>query len=170
MDNGLNNYTGMKDKKYWTAEEVATLKRMFQDHLLKEIAEHIGRTKYAVAVKAYHLGLKKAQHPFKKNIPAGDILWLKLNFKHLTNDLLCMRLKISHSTLHRLARQYGLTKSPEFMKDTHAFTVKKAHESHIRNGTYPPKGVPHPNFAGSEKYQFKKGQYPLRWKNRKTET
>lgn len=43
------------------------------------------------------------------------------------------------------------------MKDCQAFTAKKAKESHLRNGTYPPKGFIIPN---REKYYFKPGHIP----------
>lgn len=40
------------------------------------------------------------------------------------------------------------------MKDCQRYTAKKAKQSHLKNGTYPPKGFIIPN---SEKYRFKPG-------------
>lgn len=150
----------------WSEKEIATLRQMYPTHIARDIALRLGRTRQAVAVKAFKLGLKKPVHPSTIIIPASELMWLKLNYAHLTNKLLCMRLCIKESTLHRLARKYRLTKSKEFMKDCQAFTAKKAYESHMKNGTFPPKGVPHPNFAGSEKYQFKPGHRSSRWERR----
>ena len=43
------------------------------------------------------------------------------------------------------------------MKDCQLHTAKKAKQSHLANGTYPPKGFVVP---GREKYYFKKGHKP----------
>ena len=44
-----------------------------------------------------------------------QIKWLKNHFKHTKNDDICAKLGISTSYLHRLAREYGLTKTRQFM-------------------------------------------------------
>ena len=41
--------------------------------------------------------------------------WLQKHFKHTKNDVIRERLGLSHSTLHRIARELGLTKSRQFM-------------------------------------------------------
>lgn len=146
----------------WTDAEIATLRQMYPDHIFREIAERLGRSYGSVALKAHKLGLKKTVHPSAIIIPDSELRWLKANFAHLTNKLLCMRLNIKETTLHRIARRYRLAKDPGFMKDCQAFTARKARESHIKNGTYPPKGEPHPNFAGSEKYRFQPGHKPIK--------
>lgn len=45
-----------------------------------------------------------------------QIKWLKNHFKHTKNDDICAKLGISTSYLHRLAREYGLTKTRQFMR------------------------------------------------------
>lgn len=152
----------MARRQKWTDAEIATLRRLYPDHLFREIAEILGRSMIAVVVKASKLGLKKPVHPSAIIIPDSELRWLKANFAHLTNKLLCLRLGISEPKLHRIARKHRLTKSAEFMRDSQAFSARKAKESHVRNGTYPPKGVMHPNFAGSEIYRFKPGNKPIR--------
>lgn len=42
--------------------------------------------------------------------------WLIRHFKHTKNDDICAKLGISTSYLHRLAREYGLTKTRQFMR------------------------------------------------------
>ena len=42
--------------------------------------------------------------------------WLQKHFKHTKNDVIRERLGLSHSTLHRIARELGLKKTPQFMK------------------------------------------------------
>ena len=41
--------------------------------------------------------------------------WLQKHFKHTKNDVIRERLGLSHSTLHRIARELGLKKTPQFM-------------------------------------------------------
>ncbi len=41
------------------------------------------------------------------------------------------------------------------MKEVQAHTSKKARESHLRNGTYPPKGYYSPNLQKGKPYQFR---------------
>lgn len=80
--------------------------------------------------------------------------WLKKHFKNTKNADLCEKLGISETALHRYARQFGLTKTKQFMKKVQANTAAKAKESHLKHGTYPPKGYRIPR---SEEFQFKPG-------------
>ena len=41
--------------------------------------------------------------------------WLQKHFNHTKNDVIRERLGLSHSTLHRIARELGLKKSRQFM-------------------------------------------------------
>lgn len=49
-------------------------------------------------------------------LPDVQIKWLKKHFKHTKNDVIRERLGLSHSTLHRIARELGLKKTRQFMK------------------------------------------------------
>lgn len=80
--------------------------------------------------------------------------WMERHFKHTKNDAIMEKFGWSHSTLHRFAREMGLTKSPQFMHKCQAATTAAAKASHLRNGTYPPKGYIIPK---SEQYRFKPG-------------
>lgn len=66
--------------------------------------------------------------------------WLKKNFKNTKNAEIAKRLGISETSMHRFARQYGLTKTKQFMRKVQQNAVEKAKVSHELNGTYPPKG------------------------------
>ena len=81
--------------------------------------------------------------------------WLVAHFRHTKNDDIMERLGISHSTLHRFARELGLTKTRQFMRKTQRNAADRARESHLRNGTYPPKGFIIPR---SEEFRFKPGE------------
>ena len=83
--------------------------------------------------------------------------WLVRHFKHTRNDDIMDRLGISHSTLHRKARELGLTKTRQFMRKVQREAADKAKASHLRNGTYPPKGYIIPR---SEEFRFKAGVTP----------
>ncbi len=80
------------------------------------------------------------------------------HFKHTKNDAIMEKFGWSHSTLHRFARHLGLTKSPQFMHKCQAATTAAAKESHLKNGTYPPKGYRIPR---SEEFCFKPGERPV---------
>lgn len=80
--------------------------------------------------------------------------WLIAHFKHTKNEEIGERLGISQSSVHRFARELGLTKTKQFMRKVQKNTSERAKASHLRNGTYPPKGYRIPR---SEEFQFKKG-------------
>ena len=80
--------------------------------------------------------------------------WLVAHFKHTKNEEIGERLGISQSSLHRFARELGLTKTKQFMRKVQKNAADKAKASHLRNGTYPPKGYRIPR---SEEFGFKKG-------------
>lgn len=81
--------------------------------------------------------------------------WLKKHFKHTKNEEIAAKLGISESSMHRLARLYGLKKSPQFMRKCVQEAATAAKQSHLLNGTYPPKGYKIPN---REKGGFKPGE------------
>lgn len=91
-------------------------------------------------------------------LTASQQEWLEKHFKHTRNDEISARFGWSLSSLHRFARQLGLKKSPQFMSKMQRNAADKANASHIKNGTYPPKGYIIP---GSEKHRFEKGVTPL---------
>ena len=87
-----------------------------------------------------------------------QLAWLDKHFKHTKNADIAKRLGVSPRTVNRLAERRGLKKSKQFMTKCQENATSKAHESNLRNGTYPPKGYRIPN---SEKGQFRKGEKPI---------
>lgn len=71
--------------------------------------------------------------------------WLIKHYKHTKNAEVVVHLGISESTMHRIVRKLGLRKSPQFMRKCQQAATAAAKESHLRNGTYPPKGYVIPN-------------------------
>ena len=78
--------------------------------------------------------------------------WLIKHFKHTKNAEIAAHLGISQSTMHRIVRELGLKKSPQFMRKCQREMTAAAKASHLLNGTYPPKGSQIPN-----RYSFQKG-------------
>ena len=81
--------------------------------------------------------------------------WLERHFKHTRNAEAAERLGISERSLIRIARRLGLAKSRQFMRAAQRNAADRARESHLRNGTYPPKGFIIPR---SEEFRFKPGE------------
>lgn len=92
--------------------------------------------------------------------------WLRLHFKNTKNAEIAERLGISETAVHRYARLWGLTKTRAFRKATQLNAARKANESHIKNGTYPPKGYRIPR---SEEFQFRKGETNLQRNGKRNE-
>lgn len=90
--------------------------------------------------------------------------WMRRHFKHTKNEEISDRFGWSQSTMHRVARQLGLTKSADFMRSCQRATADAAKASHLRNGTYPPKGYVIPR---SEEFRFKPGHKESKTTKRK---
>lgn len=96
------------------------------------------------------------QFPAKIILNPEQERWLIAHFKHTKNDVIMARLGLSHSTLHRIARELGLTKTRQFMKKTQMAAALKAKEVCIATGRYAAlKGTQPPR---CEEFRFKKGE------------
>lgn len=143
-------------RKHWPQQELDDFKELYPTMTAPELATYFGTTKQAIYVKANKMGLHKDQ-PCKIKLSQEQIWWLKRNFKDMRNEICAVYLGISVRSVVRLARFYGLEKTSQFMKDCQLHTAEKAKQSHLKNGTYPPKGFIIP---GREKYYFKQGHIP----------
>ena len=92
--------------------------------------------------------------PNKVQLTDKQMDYIVRHFKDTDNEYLCTVLPISLRTLKRIARRLGLTKTKAHMKQMQREAVDAAKRSHLKNGTYPPKGYIIPN---SEQYRFKNG-------------
>ena len=81
--------------------------------------------------------------------------YLVRHFKDTDNEYLAMKLGISETVLHRFARRFGLKKTRAHMKRMQMECAMAAKASHLKHGTYPPKGYVIPR---SEEFRFKKGE------------
>lgn len=147
----------------WSDGEVAQMIEMMDNGCpSSEIANALGRTEKAVEHKKSllrHPKPKTSRNTSTKKIELTPQLerWLIRHFKHTKNDVIMERFGLSHSTLHRFARALGLTKTRQFIKKTQQECATAAKESHLRNGTYPPKGFRIPK---SDYNRFKPGVTP----------
>ena len=147
-----------KAKKRWTPQEVETLKELYRTtHTVAQIAERLGIPTTAVYQKAHKLGLPLKPDPNIIGLDVEQRGWLRANFPHIRTELCAMRLGISHRSVVRLARKMGLEKTAQFRKECQAFTAKKARESHLKNGTYPPKGVVNENLKKGAAFRYQPG-------------
>ena len=83
--------------------------------------------------------------------------YLVRHYKNTKNDALMEKLGLKFSTFHRIVRSLGLKKTKQFMKKVQRATADAAKASHLKNGTYPPKGYRIPR---SEEFQYKPGDTP----------
>ena len=120
------------------------------------LAVRFGTTYRAIYQKCNKMGLKKDQ-PNKIHLTREQELWMRTHYPHISTEICALILGISHSSVTRQARRLGLNKTEQFMKECQAHTSKRAHESHLKNGTYPAKGYYSPNLQKGEAYQFKPG-------------
>lgn len=132
-------------------EEVRRLKKEGMPR--KEIADKFGLSLKAVEHILYDkpvllTGTKGRQ------LTEKELRWFIKHYQHTRNDEIQVKLNITYSSLHRIARQYGLKKSRQFMKAKQEEATRKAKESHELNGTYPPKGYKIPR---GEEFRLKKG-------------
>jgi DNA-binding MurR/RpiR family transcriptional regulator len=82
-------------------------------------------------------------------------LWLRRNFPDMATAICALYLGVSESSVKRIAYAMGLQKTAQFMREAQAHAARRAKESHLRNGTYPPKGWYSPNLQKGQQYRFK---------------
>lgn len=104
--------------------------------------------------------------PQKRILTQSERKWLVSHYKHTKNDDIQKRLGICKGTLHRLAREYGLKKSKQFMRKVATENSMLAWKVNRANN-WPPKGYKIPR---SDEFCMKPGEAlkdrvsPKRWK------
>ena len=139
----------------WNDKNTAKLTALYHKATAEEVARVLGTTKRAVYKKACALGLHKKQ-PHAIVLTAQQEGWLVRNYPHISTGVCATILGISLRTVNRNARRLGLSKTDTYIRESQLHAAAKAKESHIRNGTYPPKGYYSPNLRKGEPYQFKR--------------
>ncbi|MGN1211361.1 MAG: hypothetical protein ACI4TM_06720 [Candidatus Cryptobacteroides sp.] len=94
----------------------------------------------------------------KKELTDKELDWLVKKFGNTDNWELADQLGISESTLHRLARRFGLKKSKAFMRRCQQESAKAAKYIRDKYGlNEAQRGVYSENLQKGKKYQFKAG-------------
>ena len=148
-------------KKKWTQAEEDELRALYGTMTAPALAVRFGTTTRALYQKCFKLGLKKEQ-PNTIHLTSEQQRWMRLHYPHMATEICALILGISPRSVTRQARRLGLRKTEQFMKECQAHTSKRAKESHLKNGTYPAKGVLSPNLQKGEQYRFKPGHKPVK--------
>lgn len=90
------------------------------------------------------------------SLTAQQKQWIVDHFSDTKNDVILQTLGISHSSLHRFAREAGLKKTPEFQEQCQLNASRHARRKNMINN-WPPKGYIIPR---SEEFQYKPGISP----------
>ena len=114
-----------------------------------------GKTKSCGHLRTTSMRMHRGVNPKQKvEITPKQEAWLLKHYCHTKNDEIKAKLGISDGFLHRFARAHGLKKTPQFMRKVMVEVTTAAKKSHLRNGTYPPKGYRIPR---SDEGGFKPG-------------
>lgn len=71
-----------------------------------------------------------------RSLTEKEIAWICKHYQHTKNDDIMSKFGIGESTLHRLARKYGLKKSRHQQKKTQWNATCRAHEANKKYGVY----------------------------------
>lgn len=71
-----------------------------------------------------------------RSLTEKEIAWICKHYQHTKNDDIIEKFGIGESTLHRLARKYGLKKSRQQQKKTQWNATCRAHEANKKYGVY----------------------------------
>jgi hypothetical protein len=75
----------------------------------------------------------------KTYLPRGGVKWLKENYANTPNSEIKEKFGISKGVLDRMVREYGLRKSPEYLKAINKESLRLATKAAMAKG-WPPKG------------------------------
>ena len=141
-----------------TPEQTDYLVRHFGDMEKKQLAAHLGISLPTLYRQAAALQLDLPGQLNKIRLRPDQLDWLVKHFKDRENEFLAYKLGISETSLHRLARRYGLKKSNAFLKARSQDGGRTSIYYHRKrdDGFIPKKGDP--VRPGSEKAWFRPGE------------
>ena len=140
-----------------TPEQTDYLVRHFGDMEKKQLAAQLGISLPTLYRQAAALQLDLPGQLNKIRLRPDQLDWLVKHFKDRENEFLAYKLGISETSLHRLARRYGLQKSKAFLKARSQDGGRTSIYYHRKrdDGFIPKKGDP--VRPGSEKAWFRAG-------------
>lgn len=126
-----------------TDEELAEIEALYPVTTNSEIARRYNISVDAIQdYLAYPRGWKKDRKAVLignrggKTLTEKQVAWIVKHFKHTKNDDIMAKFGIGESTLHRIARKYGLKKSRQQQRKTQWNATCHAHEACRRYGVY----------------------------------
>lgn len=114
----------------WTQANVDYLKAKYANTPAEEIAEHIGVTKTCVQQKAHLLGLK-AKNKRKIVFTLEQRNWMRRNYPHISNKVCAMYLGCCMDKVRDLARDLGLVKTQEFIREARVRAGKRGADKRL---------------------------------------
>lgn len=138
----------------WTDEMDAELRRLYPTTTAPGLARHFGVTTGSVRQRLRRIGLRRKEQPGKIHLTLEQQMWMRRNFPGMANSICALYLGVSESSVKRIAYAMGLQKTAQFMREAQAHAARRAKESHLRNGTYPPKGWYSPNLQKGVAHRF----------------
>lgn len=138
----------------WTDEMDAELRCLYPTTTAPGLARRFGVTTGAVRQRLRRIGLRRKEQPGKIHLTLEQQMWMRRNYPDMANAICALYLGVSESSVVRLARRMGLRKTEQFMREAQAHAARRARESHLRNGTYPPKGWYSPNLQKGVAHRF----------------
>lgn len=133
----------MRNYRELTASEIGEIERLYTVTPNREIAR-----RYDISVDAlqdyiaYPRGWKKDRKAVLignrngRSLTEKEVQWIVRHYRHTKNDDIMAKFGIGESSLHRVARKYGLTKSRQHMKKMQWNATCHAHEACRRYGIY----------------------------------
>lgn len=142
--------------KVWTDSEEQLLRKLYGTTKMPtaRIAEILGVSIKQLQCKAHRLGVKRGFVPNKRLTPEQEN-WLRRNYPHVSADVCAVILNICRRRVIDAASRLGIRKSPEYMAETQRRAAAAAYQSHMRNNTFPQKGVYNTNLQKGKDTQFK---------------
>lgn len=126
-----------------TDEEIQEMERLYPVTPSRALARQYGISLDALQdYVAYPRGWKKDRRAVLignrngRSLTEKETQWIIRHYKHTTNDDIMQKFGIGESTLHRLARKYGLKKSRQQTRKTQRMAVDAACEACRRYGVY----------------------------------
>ena len=133
----------MRNYRDLSPEEVTEMARLYPTTTNRELSRRFDISVDAIQDKlADPLGWKKDMSAVRignrggKSLSEKEVSWIVRHYAHTRNYDIMARFSIGESTLHRIARKHGLTKSRHFMRKSQLAAVNIAVSICYQHGIY----------------------------------
>ncbi len=132
----------MRNYRTITEEEFRELERLYPTTTNRKLSKMFNISSDAIQDRfAYPHGWKKDPSIYAgsrggKPLGESQVKWIIKHFQHTKNNDILEKFGIGESTLHRIARKYGLKKSKPFLKKIQTEVTEKARQTCEAFGLY----------------------------------